>query len=202
MNRTMLFTALAPVLLCGCLIDKPVISPRYVDLEPSEIAVPPVENRTIHDLSSVTTAGLLQRLTIGSRGVNVPVTFRAALLEGIEKKGYLAREIPMPGDDIRGPLPAGREMGFDAVLFCDITSWREVAGVEGGDVEIGGKVEVIRVGDAAHGGGEVLYRGEYHYQAGSSRSGVTTSFALDDTVRRAGLDALYFLPKRTKRAGN
>jgi hypothetical protein len=182
----------------GCVTDPPVVSPRFAALEPAEIAVAPVENRTLLDLTNVSTKGALQTLLLGSGGVNVPAEMRDAILESLGKKGYRAAAIEIgEGQDFRTPLPPGEKRSFDAVLIAGLDRWDRQSRSEGGEVEFSGTLEVIRVGDAASGGGEVLYRSTIFGRCGiSSGGGVATSADLAGQVRRSAFSAIRDLPPR------
>src|ERR1041385_6014759 len=107
----------------GCVIDRPVLSPRFPELVPLVVAVTPVENETTRDLTNETSAGIVQQFVLGKRGVDVPATLREALADGLAKKGYPAQLLEPGKDepDYRAPLPAGKSPGFDALLYTTIT---------------------------------------------------------------------------------
>jgi hypothetical protein len=184
--------------VAGCQLDPAAVHPRFAELEPQAIAVMPVENRTVLDLARVTSAGPLQRLTIGGREVDVPATLRDGMAEALLRKGYRIHPGGPAGEvaDYRRPLPSGAAPGFDGVLYSEITTWRLSGAYTGGEIEVGGGVELVRVGDQAHGGGEVLYRSPIGYRSGSAAS-TRTPVDLEEEVRRAGRAALRGLPSPT-----
>src|SRR5258706_370147 len=87
MSGPLLFLAALVISGLRCAGDPPVISPRFQELAPAKIAVMPVENATLVDLTRVTTAGLLQSL-ISKREINIPEAMQRGLVEVVEKKGY------------------------------------------------------------------------------------------------------------------
>jgi len=183
----------------GCVVDPPVISPRFGELEPRTIAVLPVENRTLKDLSNISTAQWLQRLTIGSRGIDVPAAFRMNIIAILQEDGYRAGALDeAPGEDPRAPLPAGASRNHDAVLRCGIDRWHITTGAYGGELEISGDLEIIRVADAGSGGGEVLFQKAFFHRAGAATEGVHSPGDLFDEVARAARSALRGLPERKK----
>ncbi len=156
----------------------------------------PVINRTLLDLSAVSASGALQGLVITSGGVNVPGAMRQALLDGLERKGYQARwsEPSQEEIDYHQPFPPGENPAFDAVLYCDIFRWSKAEPAAGGRIEVSGTVEMVRAGEAARGGGEILYRKEYYYVPRFSSGGVRTTNDLVVEVRRAALRGISDLP--------
>ena len=188
----------------GCVLDRPDVSPRFAELQPAEIAVAPVENRTLLDLTSVNTKGALQTLILGSGGVNVQAEMRDAILEALGKKGYRSAPVEIAeSEDFRKPLPTGEKRSFDAILIAGLDRWERRTQSEGGEMEFSGTLEVIRVGDAASGGGEVLYRSTIFGRCGiSSGGGTATAYDLAGDVRRSAFSAVRDLPIRSVSSGN
>jgi len=184
----------------GCVLDQATIHAGFARFEPSEIAILPVENRTYLDLSRVTTAGLAQRLiNIGVRDVNAPLAIREGFLDAINRKGYGARLVePEQGgsDSFRGPLPPGKTAPYDAVLICDIRNWRKVMVSEGEGFEFSGQVEVIRVGEASQGGGEVLYRNMYFRGLNAGGNSIRTAGDLEADLQRIARVVLASFPAK------
>jgi hypothetical protein len=183
----------------GCVLDKPYVSPRFAVLEPGEIAVLPVENHTYLDLTKVTTAGLFQRvINIGVRELNVPPVLREGILDALNRKGYGARLLEPDASNpaFRAPLPPGTRVPYDAVLYSTITSWRRLASSEGEGFEFAGDLEVIRVGEEAAGGGEVLYRSRYFQGVHTNPDAIHTVADLEAELHRTIRSALSGLPAR------
>jgi len=192
-----LFTGLLACLFTGgCVLDKPWIHPQFHEINPRKLLVTPVVNRTLLDLSSVTSTGALQSLILKGAGVDVPGVIRQALMDALEEKGYQVQvNDPAQGKlDYHKPLPEGETSEFDGVVYSDITRWAQAAISAGGDVEISGMVEIVRAGDAGRKGGTVLFRKNYIYRTNFSQRGVRTTNDLLNEVRRAGLRSIRELP--------
>jgi hypothetical protein len=194
------FGLLPPVVLfaaTGCVLDKPVVSPRFAEVRPQRIAVAPVENRTYLDLSKESTLGAAQRLIFGARGVDVPAVLREGLVEALTKKGYDVRLVEPPAsEECRGSLPDGQERPYDAVLFAGIDRWYNSASSMGGEIELSGDVQLIRTGDRSRGGGEVLFKSAIYERTGGPSGGGNTTVDLYDEVFRTGRGSLSGLPKK------
>jgi hypothetical protein len=193
----MLLLAVAVATAAGCVVDPPVINPKYQALAPMRIAVLPVENATLVDLTRVTTAGLLQGL-ISKREINIPEAMQRGIVEALEKKGYATEWIGSSGGadfraPIKAPLPA-----YDGALYCQITSWRLDSPGGEANISLGGTTELVRVDDAGHSGGESLYQANFDYRTSTLNPGVRTSLDLEEEGQRAGMAAVRSLPKAPK----
>jgi hypothetical protein len=178
---------LAAVLLSACQIDPPLIHPDFQDLCAWEVGVPPVENRTLHDLSAVSIAGPLQRLTLGEARVDVPAALRQALLGGLEKKGYRAVALEAGGGPGSTPL----------LLRSEIGRFRREAATMGGSLEIAGMLELVRSGGSS-GEDQVLFRQRFDHRTATGGRSTRTPQDLEQEVGRAGLAALRDLPACAK----
>jgi hypothetical protein len=181
----------------GCVVDPPVISPKFQALAPVRIAVLPVENATLVDLTRVTTAGLLQGL-ISKREINIPEAMQRGMVEALEKKGYATEWISSSAlvdfhAPIKGPPPA-----YDGALVCQITSWRLDSPGGEASISMGGSAELVRVGDAEHSGGESLFQANFDYRTSTLNPGVRTSLDLEEEGQRAGMAAVRSLPRAPK----
>jgi hypothetical protein len=188
-SRASILGLLLAPLFSGCQIDPPKVHPRFAELRPSSILVPPIENRTVLDLSHVSSGGVLQRLTFGAQEVDVVATLREGFLLGLKKRGYGA---------VAGPVTAsgGGTAGTacDAVLRSEITSFQELGGSSTPELAIDGKIELVKAGETAAGGGELLYQGSFHHRSGGPGAGARGPVDLDEEVRRAGLRAVLSIP--------
>ena len=189
--------AVAVAAAAGCAIDQPVVSPKFQALAPVRIAVLPVENATLVDLTRVTTAGLLQGL-ISKREINVPEAMQRGMVAALEKKGYATEWISSSGEvdfhvPIKPPLPA-----YDGALYCRITSWRLDSPGGEANISVGGTAELVRVSDADHSGGESLFKVDFDYRTSTLNPGVRTSLDLEEEGERAGMAAVRSLPKAPK----
>ncbi len=184
--------------LVGCQSNPAFIHSGYAGLCSKEVLVPPVENRTLVDLTQISTAGPLQKLTLGPGGVDVLRAVRQGIVEGLEKKGYrvIAVDSLASVPDYRQPLPAGAQPHpAGAALYCQVTQWRRGNALERNAFEIAGRLELVAASSPGR-PGETLFGAELSGRVDPSASGGTvTAAGLDAAMERAGRGAVYDLPE-------
>src|SRR6266540_4271861 len=132
----------ALVSLSACQVDPPFVHERFAELRPARVAVPPVVNRTLRDLRHVSTAALLQRVTLGAGAVDVLAVLDEALREGLAGRGYEVVDAGAspPSAGGGGGGRAGAPGASDAVLECEVNDFAASSASTGGNLEIAGEV--------------------------------------------------------------
>jgi hypothetical protein len=188
------------VSLSACQVDPPYVHERFAELRPARVAVTPVVNRTLRDLRQVSTAALLQRVTLGAGAVDVLAVLDEALREGLAARGYEVEEAgasrPSAGEGGGGRAVAAG--ASDAVLECEVNDFSASSASTGGTLEIAGEVALVRI--AGSGTREVIFGRKFRHWSGRGSSGPRTAAEFEAEIRRVGMGILDGLPPRTPAA--